>query len=361
MYGLIFHANLQYAEIPKNEINKVIEKSYLPTLGKLINNEIPFALNITGFSLQYLPKNLISLINDGVASELIILTGTSYTHAILPLLSLDRIWMQIEKDIMIKKEIFDFEPQLFWPPELAYDPTLPAILKEFGYKEIFVDGEALLFSQKSMNTALRETYVPYIKLIEASHGNNPYWNYLRGLPQLKRSLSYVFEGKVFINGVSQITGIPIWQPINITLMLGLGKFPFMNVKKAAKRIKRCKNVMLYGTDLEFFGYMPFGGKVMKIENLISFIKDFQFQIVLPTKIKHTKKDFYLKTSSWAPDKSLRIWDEDEDNKRLNFLSNFVKGGDALMAENSDARGWEPIPERRLDAFKAIYKNWRERK
>ena len=53
MYGLIFHANLQYAEIPKSEIERVIEKSYIPSIKKLVNHEIPFALNITGYSISF--------------------------------------------------------------------------------------------------------------------------------------------------------------------------------------------------------------------------------------------------------------------------------------------------------------------
>lgn len=359
MYGLIFHANLQYAEIPKIEINRVIEKSYIPTINTLLKNDIHFALNITGFSMQFLPKELITLIEDGLNSGLIELTGTSYTHAILPLLQLDRVWKQVEKDIQIKEEIFNFKPKLFWPPELAYDPILPAILKDFGYTNVFVDGEALLLS-KNMNIVFKNTVVPYRRLVEAAHGKNPYWNYFLGLPKLKKALNYVFEGKVIVEGVSEIFGIPIWQPVNITLMLSLGDFPLMSMKKGAKRLRKFKNIMLYGTDIEFFGYMPFGGKVMQVERLISFIKEFEFNVILPTAIKNSKKRFYLKTSSWAPDKSLRIWGEDEDNRRLNMLSQNMEGREAFLAENSDARGWEPIPERRLDAYKAIYKEWRDK-
>ncbi len=360
MYGLIFHANLQYAEIPKSEINKVIEKSYIPAITKLIREDIPFALNITGFSLNLLPKNILDIIREGIESELIILTGTSYTHAILPLLPLKRMWEHIERDLKVKKEFFDFSPNLFWPPELAYDPILPAMLRDLGYEHVFVDGEALLLS-KNTNVVFKDTTVPYVKLVDAAHGKSPYLNYFRGLPKLKKSLNYVFEGKATVDGVENIEGIPIWQPVNITLMLGLGRFPFMSPKKSAKRLKRFKNIMLYGTDLEFFGYMPFGEKIMQIDSLISFIKDYGFNIILPTKIKHSRKKFYLKTSSWAPDKSLRIWSEDEDNRRLNMLTENIDGENAFLAENSDARGWEPIPERRLDAYKAIYRSWRERR
>jgi len=91
MHALIFHANLQYAEIPKSEISRVIDKSYTPTINKLLKNEVPFALNITGFSFQFLPNSLIETIKEGIESNLIEITGTAFTHAILPLLPLERI------------------------------------------------------------------------------------------------------------------------------------------------------------------------------------------------------------------------------------------------------------------------------
>lgn len=360
MYGLIFHANLQYAEIPKSEIERVIEKSYIPSIKKLVNHEIPFALNITGYSISLLPGDLIRNINEGIASDIIELTGTSYTHAILPLLELNRVERQIEKDLEIKREVFNCSPKTFWPPELAYDPILPAILRDFQYEKIFVDGEALLLSPH-MNTAIKEMGVEYYRLVKAGHGINPYLNYFLGLPKLIKSLRYVFPGTVKLLGVKEITGIPVWQPVNIILMLGLGRFPLMNEKRAWRLLGKVKNVMLYGTDLEFFGYMPFGGKIMNIESLISFVKRNDIRIILPSKLPPSGREFYLKTSSWAPDKSLRIWREDEDNRRLNFLTHRMRGEKVELAENSDARGWEPIPERRLDAFKAIYEEWRENK
>ena len=358
MHSLIFHANLQYAEIPKKEIERVINKSYKPTIATLLKEDIPFALNITGFSIQYLPKELIRGIKDGIESNLIEITGTSYSHAILPLLSLNRVKEQIEMDVRMKEDTLEVKPISFWPPELAYDPILPAILKDLNFEYVFVDGEALLFSNY-MNTAIKNFEIPYIKLIKASYGQRKYLNYFLGLRQLRRSLSYVFGGKALVKGVKNIVGIPVWQPVNITLMLSLGHFPFMNERKAARWLSSIRDIMLYGTDIEFFGYMPFAGKKIKISTLIKFIKSNNINITLPSQLPMSGREFYLKTSSWAPDKSLRIWKEDEDNRRLNMLISGIKGDNAFMAENSDARGWEPLPERRLDAFKAIYEEWRK--
>ncbi len=357
MRSLIFHANLQYAEIPKKEMERVINKSYKPTISALLKRDVPFALNITGFTLSHIPRDLIKEIKDGIESGLIEITGTSYSHAILPLLSLNRVKEQVERDAKIKEELLEIKPISFWPPELAYDPILPAILKDLKFEHVFVDGEALLFS-KYMNTAIKNFEVPYIRLIKASRGERKYLNYFLGLHKLKRSLSYVFGGKALVKGVKKIVGIPVWQPINITILLSLGHFPLMNEKKAARWLNPIKDVMLYGTDIEFFGYMPFAGKVLKISALIDFIKNNNMKMVLPSRLPMSERKFYLKTSSWAPDKSLRIWREDEDNRRLNMLTQNARGEYAFMAENSDARGWESIPERRLDAFRAIYEEWR---
>ncbi len=360
MYSLIFHANLQYAEIPKKDIEKVIEKSYIPTIKRLLKLEIPFGLNITGYSLNFLPKFLISLIGEGIDSGLIELTGTSYTHAVLPLLSLDRVKAQIEKDLNLKKSFFNTNINLFWLPELSYDPIIPAILKDMGYNEVFVDGESLLLS-KIPNTAIKNIESPYHNLLKAHYSKHKYFNYIMGLHQLKKSFSQVFGGKVKIMGVRDITGIPVWEPLNIGVMLTVGNFPFIDERKLVRWIKNIDNVILYGSDLEFFGYRNLSERRLNFGKLIFLIKNLPDKLVLPSKLPFSGKGFYLKTSSWAPDKSLDLWRKDEDNQRLNYLSSFISNCEkSFLAENSDARGWEPIPERRLDAFKAIYECWRDK-
>ncbi|WP_457753744.1 hydrolase [Thermococcus sp.] len=357
--ALVFHANLQYAEIPKSEIPKVVEKSYIPTILELIKSEIPFALNITGFSLQYLPKDLITLIKEGIESDLVEITGTAYTHAILPLLSLDRVEAQIMKDRAVKERTFEVKPKTFWLPELAYDPIIPAILRDCGYDEVFVDGEALLFSNH-LNSAIKPIKPLYPHLIKAQRGERfVYWNYLLGLRELKSAIKLVFGGKVTLKAVKEITGIPVWVAVNTAVMLGIGGFPLMNVKKAVKWIKGLDEIVLYGTDLEFFGYRDLAGYVLSIQKLRELINELNNEIVLPSTLKHSGRSLYLRTSSWAPDKGLDIWTKDWGNQRLNMLSWELKWEHAFLAENSDARGWEPLAERRLDAFRAIYQAWRE--
>ena len=358
-YALVFHVNLQYAEIPRSEIPKVIGKSYIPTIFGLIKSEIPFALNMTGFSLQYLPKDFIALIKEGIESDLVEIVGTPYTHAILPLLLLDRVEAQRAEDKVIKERTFEVKPKIFWPPELAYDPIIPAILRDCGYDEVFVDGEALLFLNH-LNSAIKPIKPLCPHLIKAQRREGfLYWNYLLRLRELKNAIKLVFGGKVTLKAVEEITGVPVWVAVNTAVMLGICGFPLMNIKKAVRWIEGLDEIILYGTDLEFFGYRDLAGYVLSVQRLGELINELNNEIVLPSTLKHSGRSLYLRTSSWAPDKGLDIWTKDWGNQRLNMLSWGLKWEHAFLAENSDARGWEPLAERRLDAFKAVYRAWRE--
>ncbi|MFW5928338.1 MAG: hydrolase, partial [Thermoplasmatota archaeon] len=128
----------------------------------------------------------------------------------------------------------------------------------------------------------------------------------------------------------------------------------------ARWISGLDELMLYGMDIEFMGYRKLGGNDLRLEKLGELISRVGSDIVLPSELQLSDRKSYLRTSSWTPDKSLDIWREDEDNRRLNMLSRGMSGENAFLAENSDARGWEPIPERKLDAFEAVYEDWEER-
>jgi len=241
---------------------------------------------------------------------------------------------------------------------LAYDPIIPAILRDNEYEYLFADGEAMLFSNH-LNSAIKSIKPLYPYLIKAQRGEGfVYLNYLLGLRELKKAINLTFGGKVTLEAVKDIEAIPVWVSINIAIMLGAGRFPLMSPKRVANWIKGKDEILLYGTDIEFLGYRSIAGHKIAISGLMEVLNELGGELCLPRDIRHNGRRLYLRTSSWAPDKSLRIWKEDEGNARLNMLTYCMDGEFAFLAENSDARGWEPLPERRLDAFKAIYKYWR---
>jgi hypothetical protein len=77
----------------------------------------------------------------------------------------------------------------------------------------------------------------------------------------------------------------------------------------------------------------------------------------------------LDTGSWSPDKSLRIWTDSKDNReltrrtdeiyrildRLNYKESLMSQLEPFLkvAENSDARGWAPLLERKHEAYSAL--------
>jgi predicted glycosyl hydrolase (DUF1957 family) len=358
--AILLHANIQYAEIPFIEWDKVFEKSYYKTIKTLIDNNISFTLNITGYTLEKMPRKIIDLIIEGIESGIIEVSGTSYTHAILPLLSLDRAYEQISRDRSIKEKILGVRPTIFWPPELAYDPLLPGILQLTGYNQVFIDGEALFYLPR--NTYLKEWKNPLKHLLYAQWGRKPIIiNYLLGLRELKRSISYVKEGKYIVRGVRDIIGIPVWTQLNALTILSIGEFPFMNIGRASKWIRDLDNVMIYASDIEFYGYRSIGGKILDPIKLVEYIGKLGKEVVHASKLKLIDdQPHYLKTSSWAPNKGLDIWVRDWDNYRVISLYNVVvKETDKYIVENSDILGWEPLPEKKLLAYKIIFENWME--
>lgn len=168
---------------------------------------------------------------------------------------------------------------------------------------------------------------------------NVFLNYILGLRELKKAVEKAFPGKVTLEAVKNIDAVPVWVAINTAVMLGIGRFPLMNPKKAANWLRGKDDVLLYGTDIEFIGYRDLAGRRMSIDGLLEVVKALNVELSLPSELKHSGRKLYLRTSSWAPDKSLRIWTEDEGNARLNMLTPFVGEPLAFLAENSDARGW----------------------
>ncbi len=358
MFSIVLHANIQYAEIPRSEWSRVFDKSYYNTVDYLLRHEVKFHLNITGYTVEHLPGRVLGLIRDGVSTGLLELTGTSYSHAILPLLDLNTVDEQVRLDREVKARVFGVEPRVFWPPELAYDPLLPGVLRRHGYTHVYVDGEALFYT--STNSFFREYRYPLWRLEKARRGVKPIvLNYLLGLWELKKSLSRVRPGKYTIVGVEEIIGIPVWVQLNTLSILAMGGFPFMSTRRASRWVRGLKDVVVYGTDIEFFGYRSIGGRTLSPERLVEFLELLGGGIVHAEELPLMNGKYYLKTSSWAPDKGLGIWAYDWDNRRIIMFYNKVSKEARRALVNSDFLGWEPLPEKRLEAYKLIYKDWLE--
>ena len=385
---IVLHANLQYAEIPIDEIPNVIERSYLPVLKTLL--EIPKAqivLNFTGVTLEILEnenKEVLNLLKEGIDKGQFELTGCGYSHPIFPLLPLEDTKKQIEYNLQIMEKTLDYTPKGFWLPELAYDPSLPHILKLYGFEYIFIDDELYKLSSPLLNDSnlFNESYYSsghYPKDLMKAKGLfqkiNRFRKAMKGLKRLSNEADfYPVEIKAAKN---TITGIRVPQALSYITSAAMLGFPFVSINKALKMMSKIGKkeglVIPYGIDLEFFGYRSyFEDKLMTAEGLekliLKMINIKDNVMILPSKYLEMYKPSdlgYMKTGSWSTSRRLDIWTRDEDNRKLEKLCEEVRcylmhippdeiseelWKHVLLAENSDGRGWDPIPERRLDCF-----------
>jgi predicted glycosyl hydrolase (DUF1957 family) len=385
---IILHANLQYAEIPVDEIPNVVHQSYIPVLTSLL--EIPkleVVLNFTGVTLEILSNEypeVLDLLKEGIKKGKFELTGTGYSHPIFPLLPIEDARKQIEFNLQVMENTLNYKPVGFWLPELAYDPTLPSLLKEYGYSYTFID-EDLYKSSSPLKNYYNPSNLPYIsartfvtKLEHSKHILSRMLNFQRALRVIKKQSKKVDFAPVELKGAkSTITGLKVpsvWSIITSACMYG---YPFVSMRKVTKLISKHRKldglVIPYGTDLEFIGYRTLiDGRLITPDRLAKLLtkilKIEDNEMILPKdyfkKIKPTDLG-YMKTGSWAEDLSLDLWTRDEDNQKLERLCEEIRWyfrqflpeevddhiwKHLLLAENSDGRGWDPIPERRLACF-----------
>ncbi len=389
MYStILLHANLQYAEIPKEEISKVVERSYLPVLESLVNYpSVAVTLNFTGVTLEILKDKypeVIDVLKEGIRKGKFELTACGYSHPIFPLLPQKDCEKQIEFHLEVLKDSLDYTPAGFWLPELAYDPTLPRILKKMGIKYTFFDDELYELSSplkndnQPFNSPIMTSDIFLLNLMKAKSIPRQLIEFFRTLRNITKMCKKTDFSPVELKGAKgTITGLRApksWVILSYASMLG---YPFLNQKKAIRILKKYKKssglVMPYCMDIEFFGYRSYiGGRLVTEKHLIDFI-DKMIQIdgnemILPSKYLDTHKSLeigYMKTGSWAPDRRLDIWTKDEDNAKLERLCQEVRDymrllpdndidreiwKNLLLAENSDGRGWDPICQRRLDCY-----------
>lgn len=134
----------------KEILEQVVKESYRPVLDILRRNpRAKITLNAPGVLLEQLEKTGFGDVIDGLNNLLkegkIELTGTAYTHALLPLLPLKEVESQIKKNIEVQKRFF---PKAvvkgFFPPELAFGPRLTPVLKRFSFQWVLLDEMAVL-------------------------------------------------------------------------------------------------------------------------------------------------------------------------------------------------------------------------
>jgi len=398
--SLVLHANLQYAEIPPKEIPRVIKESYLPTLKGLL--KIPrsrIAFNVTGVTLEILEKEypeIIDLIKKGIEKGQFELMGFAYSQPILPLIQEIDINLHIKKHLELLERLLGVKnPQGFFLPEAAWSPNLAPILRKFGFSWTMIDYDHLVLSQTAAGESVSIERKPIGFTERGMHFfTASIFKQIASLPTLALKLRHDisdpdFEPVIIQGAGAEISAVlmkQVWTPLYFGASLAAPKvFRWLfgptrfqkRLKKMAKSEKVKGLVIPFGSDFEIIGYRGNIPASIPVEKFLDFVSwatnEKDINLTTPTvylKKNPPKKKVYLRTGSWAPDRSLKVWDQDPDDKKLNRLcdearSYLIRAGDSkeaqegwhhlLLAENSDGRGWNPVPERRLFCYEHALK------
>jgi hypothetical protein len=333
---------------------------------------------------------VIDLLKVLIKRKQVEISGTSWTHAILPLMTLDDVRQDLKRYLDTARRVLGVRPTGFFPPELSIDPLLPMVLSENGYRWCFVDDGLIRYTTGGwLNVANDFKPAPpsLAKEIAAAARKGPIRQLLL-LGKLKKTIrSQTDLSPIVWNGAgsASIVAFRSFHPWNTYTLSCLGRMAIMNEKRLYKMLDATVGSLTgfflpSSGDFEFYG---FRGNVLeqpipvsRLKALLEYIhQSHHLTFTLPSEYldkvdTESLGALYLRSGSWSTDADFALWDADPDNRRLNDLVREVrdlyhrvgpnldkKEHEAvakylLLAQGSDGRGWTPIPEHRLFCYNA---------
>lgn len=384
--SFFLHANLQYAELPAAAIPRIVAESYRPACAIFMARPWARAVfEFSGHTLELLAEgypDVIDAVRELVRRGQVELCASTYANPILPLIPLDHGRRQIAAFRAVYERLFGdlgVAPAGFFPQEFAIDPSTVALARGAGYSWAPVMLNHFL---ESVSGAMN--IVPDLPLRAAGPGRQG------PTPDLLRPFSILGAGGATLAG---LLNLPQMIDLLFELANGRADLDEAEARVAALRAGRGEGpppfLFLGPSDMEFIGL-----------DLRGYIADWRWPLPvdpgllgalmdrlrgLPWVRFATAREYleafppegapiYLKCGSDHP--LLTPWAADPDNQRLNGLC--AEGADllrlaealapprgarpqidalldqawraVLLAENSDGRGWAPIPERRLFCY-----------
>ena len=165
----------KYEDQASNEriLNKVAEKSYLPTNAKLLkmledNPEFKLSLSITGTVLDQLKnwspealKSFKKLIETGRVE----IVAETYHHSLAFFYSRPEFERQVEMHRNLVRELFGQDPKVFRNTELAYNNDLAKWAESAGYRGVLAEGWDKVLGWKSPNYVYKAAGTENTKLL----------------------------------------------------------------------------------------------------------------------------------------------------------------------------------------------------
>lgn len=154
-------------------IDKVAEKSYLPTNRKLLellhrHPEFRLSMSITGTVLEQLERwslETLRSFQELVATGRVEIVAETYHHSLAFFYSRAEFEMQVRMHADKVKQLFGVEPRVFRNTELAYNNDLAYWADKAGYKGILAEGWDPVLGWRSPNHVYRPSYTDRIRLL----------------------------------------------------------------------------------------------------------------------------------------------------------------------------------------------------
>ncbi len=132
--ALFFHANAQYAEIPRSKLPELAKGSYEPLCDVLMDQpRARVLLELSGYTLCYLERyypRIIDKINKLVELGIAEVMGSTMYNPILGVTRDDHMRDHIGDYLTVHKRLFGQMPAGFYPQEYCIDERVPLMLRE---------------------------------------------------------------------------------------------------------------------------------------------------------------------------------------------------------------------------------------
>lgn len=168
-----FEAAYEDQESNQRILQKVAEKSYLPTNARLLqllndNPQFKLSLSITGTVIEQLERwspEALQSFQDLCATGRVEIVAETYHHSLAFFYSRAEFEMQVEMHKRKVQEVFGQTPQVFRNTELCYNNDVAYWADRAGYKGILAEGWDPILGWRSPNYVYRPTYTNQIRLL----------------------------------------------------------------------------------------------------------------------------------------------------------------------------------------------------
>lgn len=154
-------------------LDKVIQKSYIPTNRKLLeliqqHPEFKISLSITGTLIEQLEKwspLTLESFKELVATDKVEIVGETYHHSLAFFYSLAEFNNQVQMHRDKIWEVFGKKPTVFRNTELSYNNDLAVWADRAGYKAVLAEGWDPILQWRSPNYVYRPVGTQTLKLL----------------------------------------------------------------------------------------------------------------------------------------------------------------------------------------------------